>query len=80
MPLHRDPTEEYIYIVSGSGQMTIDGKTTPVGPGTMVYMPAHAEVTYANGPNTLIALQVFAGPSSAKKYEKWPLSKSTTQN
>jgi mannose-6-phosphate isomerase-like protein (cupin superfamily) len=53
--------------------MTIDGKTTTVGPGTMVYMPANAEVSFKNGPDPLVALQVFAGPASAKKYVKWPL-------
>jgi quercetin dioxygenase-like cupin family protein len=73
VPLHRDPTEEYIYIVSGGGMMTIDGKTTQVGPGTMVYMPANAEVTYKNGDQPLVALQVFAGPESAAKYDRWQL-------
>ena len=72
VPLHRDATEEYIYIVSGQGQITIDGTTSKVGPGTTVYMPANAEVTFQNGDQPLVAIQVFAGPASAKKYEKWP--------
>ena len=78
VPLHRDPTEEYIHILSGGGNMTIDGKTTQVGPGTTIYMPANAEVTFQNGDAPLVALQIFAGPASAKKYEKWqpvPLQK-----
>ena len=71
VPLHRDPTEEYIYIIRGSGDMTINGKTTTVRSGTMVYMPKNAEVTYKNGPIT-IAIQIFAD-ESAQKYRKWPL-------
>ena len=71
VPLHKDASEEYIYVVSGSGQITINGKASIIGPGTMVFMPAHAEVSFKNGDSPLIAIQIFAGPESAKKYEKW---------
>ena len=71
VPLHRDPTEEYIYIISGGGKITVDGKTHAVKAGSMVYMPAKAEVTFQNGSKPLVALQVFAGPGSADKYRKW---------
>jgi quercetin dioxygenase-like cupin family protein len=73
VPLHRDPTEEYLYIVSGQGLISIDGQTTKVVSGMTVYMPANALVTFQNGDKPLVALQVFAGPASAKKYEKWAL-------
>jgi quercetin dioxygenase-like cupin family protein len=74
VPLHRDPTEEYLYIVAGGGLLSIDGQTTKITAGMTVYMPANALVTFQNGDKMLIALQVFAGPESAKKYEKWPLN------
>ena len=73
VPLHKDPTEEYIFIVSGGGQMTINGQTTAVKSGHMIYMPAGAEVTFQNGPEPLVALQIFSGPASAEKYGKWSL-------
>ena len=74
VPVHRDTSEEYIFIVSGAGEMTINGQTSQVGPGTMVFMPANAEVSFKNGPEPLRALQIFAGPESAAKYAKWQAS------
>jgi len=71
VPTHRDPTEEYIHVLSGSGKITIDGKTTAIGPGATVYMPAKAEVSFVNGAATMTVLQVFAGPAPAKKYDTW---------
>lgn len=75
IPIHRDPTEEYLYIIEGSGQITINGKTYTINAGDSVYMPAKAMVSFVNGDQTLIAFQVFAGVSSAQKYQKWPLVK-----
>ena len=71
VPLHRDATEEYIHILEGSGTMSIDGRDYKVGAGTTVYMPANAEVKFQNGPEELIALQVFAGPEPSAKYDNW---------
>jgi len=73
VPLHRDATEEYIHFLSGGGVITVDGKAHTVKAGSTVYMPAKAEVTYTNGDQATVAIQVFAGPAPAAKYEKWPL-------
>jgi hypothetical protein len=51
--------------------MTIDGTEHTIAPGTMVYMPANAEVTFKGGEKALKAIQVFAGPAPAKKYDSW---------
>ena len=71
VPEHRDTTEEYLYILEGRGEVVIDDVTYPVGPGSAIYMPANAKVSYTNGPDELVTLQVFAGPVPAKKYEDW---------
>ena len=71
VPLHQDATEEYIHILEGSGRMSINGQWYDVKAGTTVYMPAMASVSFENGPEELVALQVFAGPSPAAKYDKW---------
>jgi quercetin dioxygenase-like cupin family protein len=68
---HRDATEEYIHVLSGTGTVTIDGQTYDVGPGTTVFMPASATVAFQNASEPLVALQVFAGPESAAKYDAW---------
>jgi quercetin dioxygenase-like cupin family protein len=71
VPEHRDPTEEYIHVLEGSGTMVIEGKEHAVEAGTTIYMPADALVTFRNGPSRLVALQVFAGPEPARKYDAW---------
>ena len=80
VPLHRDPTEEYLMIESGGGEITIDGVKKTVKAGDMIYMAAKAEVSFKNGPDPLIAIQVFAGPKSARKYDQWaPVSTKKTR-
>lgn len=71
VPEHRDPTEEYIHVLSGSGTMWIDDKKHEVGPGSTVFMPAKAKVRFTNGKTSMTALQVFAGPAPAAKYSAW---------
>ncbi|MCB9524689.1 MAG: cupin domain-containing protein [Myxococcales bacterium] len=71
VPEHQDPTEEYIHVLEGTGVLTLDGVAHPVKPGDTIFMPAHAKVSYVNGPARFVGLQVFAGPGPAKKYAAW---------
>jgi quercetin dioxygenase-like cupin family protein len=71
VPVHRDRDEEYLFIIEGRGRLTIDDREYAVEPGTTVFMPSGATVTYTNGEHTLRAVQVFAGPGSAAKYDRW---------
>ena len=71
VPEHRDPTEEYIHVLAGQGVLTMDGVKHEVGPGTTIFMPAHATVSYENGGETFVGIQVFAGPGPAAKYDAW---------
>lgn len=71
VPVHRDATEEFIHVLEGRGTMTIEGREYAVEPGTTIYMPAGVEVRYQNGDAELVAIQVFAGPEPAAKYEAW---------
>lgn len=71
VPTHRDPSEEFIHVLEGGGVMTIDGQTFQVTAGTTIYMPANAEVSFQNGPTPMRAIQVFAGPEPASKYDAW---------
>ena len=36
-PPHQHPEEEFMVITEGTGDLLVDGKTTKVGPGTMMY-------------------------------------------
>ena len=78
VPEHRDATEEYIHILEGGGVFTIDGQPHTVGPGTTIYMPADALVSFKNGDARLVAIQVFAGPGPAVKYDAWTPVPTTT--
>ena len=72
VPVHRDATEEYIYILSGAGQMTIDGVTRTVVPGTGIFMPANAEVSFvASSDGPVRAVQFFASQGPERKYDAW---------
>ena len=71
VPLHRDVTEEYLYVLEGGGVLTMNGQTYTLSKGAAVFMPAGAEVTYVNGDMPTMVLQVFAGPESADKYKQW---------
>lgn len=71
VPEHQDASEEFIYLLEGSGVITIDGKQQPVEAGTMIFMPANATVSFENGKQPTKGLQVFAGPESATKYDGW---------
>ena len=75
VPEHRDSDEEYIHILQGTGTMFIEDKPYDVKPGTSIFMPKNARVRFQNGPDELMALQVFAGPGSAAKYDAWTTRK-----
>lgn len=75
VPEHADATEEYIHVLEGSGTITIDGVTHAVGAGSTVYMAAKAKVSFQNGPTRMVAIQVFAGPDPARKYQNWKQGK-----
>lgn len=40
-PPHQHPEEEFMVITEGTGEIVIDGKTTKVGPGSMMYSAAN---------------------------------------
>ncbi len=71
VPEHRDATEEYIHVLEGSGTLTIEGHAHQLSPGSTVFMPANARVEFQNGPEPMVAIQVFAGPEPAAKYDTW---------
>lgn len=71
VPIHRDPTEEFIHVLAGNGTMMIEDREYTIDPGTTIYMPAGVEVSYRNGDQPMIAIQVFAGPEPASKYQTW---------
>ena len=72
VPVHRDATEEYLYVQTGTGTITIDGTDHAIKPGTGVFMPANAEVSFAvTGDEPVTVVQFFAGQGPEAKYAGW---------
>ena len=71
VPLHRDESEEHIWVMEGGGMLFLGGKKYPLRAGDSVLMPAGLEVRFENGSSRLVVLQVFSGPKSAQKYDSW---------
>jgi len=71
IPEHEDESEEYLYVLQGTGTITVDGTDYDVEPNTGIYLPAGATVTYNNGDGVFKAVQFFAPPESANKYSEW---------
>ncbi len=40
-PPHQHPEEEFMIITEGTGEIVVDGKTSKVGPGSMMYSAAN---------------------------------------
>ena len=63
--------EEYLYVLSGSAILNVDGTSFLVGPRMAVYLPAGSHIHWKNGPDQLVAVQFFAGPSPGPGYQDW---------
>ena len=61
-----DPSTE-----SGTAETETEDQAHERGEPDGAYMPADAEVSYQNGAEEMVALQVFAGPAPAAKYDAW---------
>ena len=76
VPLHRDTTEEYLYLLNGKGTITIDGESFDIETGSTVFMPKNSEVSYKNSKDKISRfVQIFAGPEPGSKYKSWEQSK-----
>jgi len=71
IPEHQDSSEEYLYVLEGTGTLTIDGTDYELEPHTGVYVPADSTVKFENGDRNLVAVQMFAPADSANKYSDW---------
>ncbi len=72
VPEHRDFTEEYIFMLEGSGTIWMDDVKHEVKKGDLIYMPANAKVRFqASKSEKVKVLQIFAPPGPEKKYDTW---------
>jgi mannose-6-phosphate isomerase-like protein (cupin superfamily) len=71
-PPHGHVYDEVIYVVEGEGTLHLDGKETPIGPGSCIHLPPLVEHTLENrGPGPMRVLGVFhpAGDPASRAYD-----------
>jgi len=61
---HKHPGDEIFYVLEGTAQFYLDGKTTTGGPNTTFYCPVGSEHGISNAGNTVLKYLVI------RKYEK----------
>lgn len=73
VPAHRDPSDEYVYVLSGSGVMTVgeSKKGVKISKGDTVLIEAGAEIWFQAGDQPVEVLQVFDPSGPEKKYDSW---------
>ena len=59
-PQHPHSEDEVYYVVSGQAQIRVEGEDRPVGPGSIVYVPAHADHRFHSIDQELVVLVFFA--------------------
>ncbi len=71
-PMHSHPYDEVVYVVEGEGVLHLDGRDTPLGPGSCIHLPPLQEHCLENtGPTPMRVLGVFhpSGSPASKAYE-----------
>ena len=72
---HGENTWEGLYIISGGGQFTINGKTYRGSAGCFVYFPAQVPHSFINDRDeNMVTIQIYspAGGPSDMRFFKWP--------
>ncbi len=65
---HRD-TEEVYYILAGTGEMSVDGESAPVGAGDAVYIPIGATHSLHNTGDAEMRIVLVCGPAFSRDDE-----------
>ncbi len=72
VPEHQHALEaELLYVLSGSGTMIVDGVTLPVGPTTVVQIPAGVPHAFTAA-EAVTALQFYTPPGPEQRFTKAP--------
>jgi quercetin dioxygenase-like cupin family protein len=70
IPEHsHDGSAELLYVTQGTGQLTVDGETYPVGPFTAVYVPPGAKHSLVVGDRRLEAIQFYTPSGPEQRFK-----------
>ena len=59
---HVDPMEEIYFVLSGTGEMRVDGESRQVGPGDATWLPTGSSHSLLNNGKDLLVILVAASP------------------
>jgi quercetin dioxygenase-like cupin family protein len=59
---HVDPMEEIYFVLSGTGEMRVDGESRQVGPGDATWLPTGSSHGLLNNGTELLVILVAASP------------------
>ncbi|MEO2074146.1 MAG: cupin domain-containing protein [Bacillus sp. (in: firmicutes)] len=71
LPTHKHPgTEVYIFVVTGTGTIMIDGKETEVSEADLIHVNSEEEMSFNNNGNEPVSLYVVLSKIPSENYAK----------
>lgn len=71
LPGHRHPeTEVYLFVVTGSGTIIIDGSDTDVSEGDLLHVASEEEMAFRNSGSEPLSLYVVLSKTPGENYAK----------
>jgi quercetin dioxygenase-like cupin family protein len=72
-PVHEHDGAEIIFVLSGEGETTIDGKTYRIEKGSAIYIPPKIKHSFKNTSKTkpMEVIQIYTPPGPEERYRKW---------
>ncbi|MDR7486549.1 MAG: cupin domain-containing protein [Armatimonadota bacterium] len=59
-----DAADQWLYVISGSGEATVDGRSVPLGPGALLLIEAGEPHEIRNtGARPLVTINIYAPPA-----------------
>ncbi|MGX6442427.1 cupin domain-containing protein [Neobacillus sp. K501] len=69
LPTHKHPgTEVYLFVVTGSGAFTVDGKEIVVSEGDLIHVGGEEEMAFNNNGTEPVSLYVVLSKVPSEKY------------
>ncbi|MEH7301749.1 cupin domain-containing protein [Neobacillus drentensis] len=71
LPIHKHPgTEVYIFVVTGTGTIVIDGKYSEVSEADLIHVNSEEEMSFKNNGNEPVSLYVVLSKYPNENYAK----------
>ena len=68
--VHED-SDEFLYIMSGGGEMVLGEETLEVSEGSAIRIPAGVPHSFTAGQSATVAVQMYVGPGPENRFRGW---------